>query len=53
MEHILSRRGQRRDGAAVEAVLQRDDRDILLAKRLRGIFARGLDGTLVRFRARV
>ena len=43
--------GQRRERAAVEAVLQCDDREVIRALLLSGVLAGGLDGALVGLRA--
>ena len=51
VEYVLPRCGERRDGAAVEAVFQRDDGVSILTLFLGGVFARGFDGTFIRFGA--
>ena len=53
MEGILPRGGQGGDGAAVEAVLQRDDLIIVNALVARGPQAGGLDGALICLGTRV
>ena len=47
MEHLLTGGGQGGDGAAMEAVDQRDDRGAVLAVVVHAVLAGGLDGTLV------
>jgi len=47
VEHLLTGGGQGGDGAAVEAVHQRDDRGAVLAVVVHAVLARGLNGTLV------
>ena len=47
VEHLLTGGGQGGDGAAMEAVDQRDDRGAVLAVVVHAVLAGGLDGTLV------
>ena len=53
VEHILPRRGQRAERAAVEAAAQGDDAAVFRALVFGGPFAGGLDGAFVGFRAGV
>ena len=53
VEHILPRRGQRAERAAVEAAAQGDDVAVFRALVFGGPFAGGLDGAFVGFRAGV